>query len=159
MIDNYNPNTVESMIQIDSIIKSVCTFIKVDKKDFLSTKRDRILVDARRIVVNILLREESHSVSGAGRCINKNHATVIHYRKTHNSLYDSNGRYRHSYDMCVRKYKGESYSSFQDFLNMGKKLTESENLLKDKDQEIATLKYDILKLQCKFREHNFMIPA
>jgi len=153
MTDEYNPDT------IDSIIQSVCDFIRVSKQDFLSTKRDRILVDARRIAVNILLREESHSVSGAGRCIKKNHATVIHYRSTHNTLYSSNARYRHSYDMCVRKYKGESYSTFKDFLGLGKKLTDAENLLKDKDNEIANLKYDILKLQNKFREHNFMIPA
>jgi hypothetical protein len=153
MTDEYNPDVVESIIQ------SVCDFIRVSKKDLLSTKRDRLLVDARRIAVNILLREESHSVSGAGRCIKKNHATVIHYRNTHVSIYDTNARYRHTYDMCVRKYKGESYTTFKDFLGLGKKLTDAENLLKDKDVEIAKLKYDILKLQNKFRAHNFMIPA
>ena len=153
MTDEYNPDVVESIIQ------SVCDFIRVSKEDLLSTKRDRLLVDARRIAVNILLREESHSVSGAGRCIKKNHATVIHYRNTHVSIYDTNARYRHTYDMCVRKYKGESYTTFKDFLGLGKKLTEAENLLKDKDAEIAKLKYDILKLQNKFRKHNFMIPA
>ena len=151
MTDEYNPAT------IDSIIQSVCDFIKVDTKDFLSTKRDRILVDARRITVNILLREESHSVSGAGRCIKKNHATIIHYRSTHNTLYASNARYRHTYDMCVRKYKGEIYSSFQDFLLMGKKVKEVEELLQSRDQEIADLKYDILKLEKKVRMNNYQL--
>ena len=149
MTDEYNPAT------IDSIIQSVCDFIKVDTKDFLSTKRDRILVDARRITVNILLREESHSVSGAGRCIKKNHATIIHYRSTHNTLYASNARYRHTYDMCVRKYKGESYSTFQDFLLIGKKVKAVEQLLEARDQEIATLKYDILKLENKVRMKSY----
>tara|TARA_R110000796_G_scaffold88566_1_gene191301 strand:- start:152 stop:610 length:459 start_codon:yes stop_codon:yes gene_type:complete len=151
MTDEYNPAT------IDSIIQSVCDFIKVDTKDFLSTKRDRILVDARRITVNILLREESHSVSGAGRCIKKNHATIIHYRSTHNTLYASNARYRHTYDMCVRKYKGESYSTFQDFLLIGKKVKAVEQLLEARDQEIADLKYDILKLENKVRMNNYQM--
>jgi len=151
MTDEYNPAT------IDSIIQSVCDFIKVDTKDFLSTKRDRILVDARRITVNILLREESHSVSGAGRCIKKNHATIIHYRSTHNTLYASNARYRHTYDMCVRKYKGESYSTFQDFLLIGKKVKAVEQLLEARDQEIATLKYDILKLENKVRMKSYQL--
>tara|TARA_R110002020_G_scaffold165581_1_gene353046 strand:- start:933 stop:1391 length:459 start_codon:yes stop_codon:yes gene_type:complete len=151
MTDEYNPDT------IDSIIQSVCDFIKVNKEDLLSTKRDRLLVDARRIAVNILLREESHSVSGAGRCIKKNHATVIHYRNTHVGIYDTNARYRHTYDMCVRKYKGESYSSFKDFLLIGKKVKEVEQLLEARDQEIADLKYDILKLEKKFRMNNYQL--
>jgi hypothetical protein len=151
MTDEYNPDT------IDSIIQSVCDFIQINKEDLLSTKRDRLLVDARRIAVNILLREESHSVSGVGRCIKKNHATVIHYRNSHVSIYDTNARYRHTYDMCVRKYKGESYSSFQDFLLMGKKVKDVEELLHSRDQEIADLKYDILKLEKKFRMKNYQL--
>ena len=151
MTDEYNPDT------IDSIIQSVCDFIQINKEDLLSTKRDRLLVDSRRIAVNILLREESHSVSGVGRCIKKNHATVIHYRNSHVSIYDTNARYRHTYDMCVRKYKGESYSSFQDFLLMGKKVKEVEGLLETRDQEIADLKYDILKLEKKVRMNNYQL--
>ena len=151
MTDEYNPDT------IDSIIQSVCDFIQINKEDLLSTKRDRLLVDSRRIAVNILLREESHSVSGVGRCIKKNHATVIHYRNSHVSIYDTNARYRHTYDMCVRKYKGESYSSFQDFLLMGKKVKEVEGLLETRDQEIADLKYNILKLEKKVRMKSYQL--
>ena len=151
MTDEYNPDT------IDSIIQSVCDFIQINKEDLLSTKRDRLLVDARRITVNILLREESHSVSGVGRCIKKNHATVIHYRNSHVSIYDTNARYRHTYDMCVRKYKGESYSSFQDFLLMGKKVKAVEELLESRDQEIADLKYNILKLEKKVRMKSYQL--
>ena len=151
MTDEYNPDT------IDSIIQSVCDFIQINKEDLLSTKRDRLLVDARRIAVNILLREESHSVSGVGRCIKKNHATVIHYRNTHVNIYDTNARYRHTYDMCVRKYKGESYSSFQDFLLMGKKVKDVEELLESRDQEIADLKYNILKLEKKVRMKSYQL--
>ena len=151
MTDEYNPDT------IDSIIQSVCDFIQINKEDLLSTKRDRLLVDSRRIAVNILLREESHSVSGVGRCIKKNHATVIHYRNSHVSIYDTNARYRHTYDMCVRKYKGESYSSFQDFLLMGKKVKAVEELLESRDQEIADLKYNILKLEKKVRMKSYQL--
>ena len=151
MTDEYNPDT------IDSIIQSVCDFIQINKEDLLSTKRDRLLVDSRRIAVNILLREESHSVSGVGRCIKKNHATVIHYRNSHVSIYDTNARYRHTYDMCVRKYKGESYSTFQDFLLIGKKVKAVEQLLEARDQEIADLKYNILKLEKKVRMKSYQL--
>ena len=144
---------------VDSIVDAVCEFMRVDKDAFLSTNRDRLLVDARRIAINIITREESHSISGAARAINKNHATAIHYRKTHDNLYASNARYRYTYDMCSRKYKGDNYASFEDFLEMGKNYRKLETIVEDKDNEIADLKYEILKLQNKFREHNFMIPA
>ena len=75
MTDEYNPDT------IDSIIQSVCDFIKIDKEDLLSTKRDRLLVDARRIAMNILIQEEGISSCNI-RCwskfVKKNHATGIH---------------------------------------------------------------------------------
>ena len=144
---------------VDSIVEAVCEFMKVDKEEFLGTNRERFLVDARRIAINIITREESHSISGAARAINKNHATAIHYRKTHDNLYASNARYRYTYDMCKRKYKGDNYASFEDFLEMGKNYRKLEVIIEDKNDEIAKLKYDILKLQNKFRAHNFMIPA
>ena len=156
MIDD---KTLQLNYTVESIIEAVCQFIKVDKEDFLGTNRDRLLVDARRIAINIITREESHSISGAARAINKNHATAIHYRKTHDNLYASNARYRYTYDMCVRKYKGDNYASFEDFLEMGRNYRKLEVIVEDKDNEIAKLKYDILKLQNKFREHNFMIPS
>ena len=51
MIDD---KTLQLNYTVESIIDAVCGFIKVDKEDFLGTNRDRLLVDARRIAINII---------------------------------------------------------------------------------------------------------
>jgi len=139
------------------IIDVVCDTLGVTKDQFLGTKRDRLFVDARRIVINIMLREESASVSNTARSINKDHATAVHYRKTHSVLYSSNNRYRNIYDVCVKKYKGESYKTLEDFLKVGDKYKEAKEKLKLLNSENAELRYTILKLENKIRQQHYAI--
>jgi len=130
----------------------------LEKEALLGTTRDRVLVDARRIIMNIVLSEESISVSDAARSLNKNHATVIYYRNTHRSLYDSSPRYKDTYDVCLKEYKGEKAITFQDYLEGNQEMSKLQDEIKKLKAVNASLRYDILKLQNKFRENNFMIP-
>jgi len=141
------------------IIDVICESLEVSRDDFESANRNRVLVDARRIAINILTREENYPISHSCKAIGKDHATGIHYRKTHDRLYDTDKRYKFSYDTCILKYKNKNYSSFKDVLDLTNKFKESEKDVLKLKEENAKLRYDILKLQNKFREHNFMIPA
>lgn len=141
------------------IIDVICESLEISRDDFESDNRNRVLVDARRIAINILTREENYPISHSCRAIGKDHATGIHYRKTHDRLYESDRRYKATYDTCVIKYKKENYSSFKDVLDLTNKFKESEKDVLKLEKENAELRYTILKLENKFREHNFMIPA
>tara|TARA_R110001606_G_scaffold245371_1_gene393356 strand:- start:319 stop:777 length:459 start_codon:yes stop_codon:yes gene_type:complete len=149
----YNQYIMEEVTHI------VCESVNVNKEDLRTSQRDRHIVDARRIVINILTREESFSLSSVGKFLNKHHATTIYHRHIHESLYEKDVTYKAIYDLCLLRHKTKSYPIFSDVLDLTKNYRDLEKTLEQKNKEIATLKYDVLKLQCKFREHNFMIPA
>jgi len=144
---------------MDQVIDMVCETMNVNTEDVFSSKRHRHIVDARRIAMNILIREEGLSLTSVSKFIKKNHATGIHHSKVHNTLYASDKAYRSAYDLCVFKYKGGNHSTFSDVLDLTTRYKELEEKLEEKDKKIADLKYTILKLENKFRGHNFMIPA
>tara|TARA_R110000744_G_scaffold39178_3_gene89268 strand:- start:193 stop:660 length:468 start_codon:yes stop_codon:yes gene_type:complete len=152
MVDILTNNKVLECLDV------VSKTLGIEKEAILGKTRDRVLVDARRIIMNIVLSEESISVSDAARSLNKNHATVIYYRSTHHYLYDSLPRYKATYDVCLKEYKGEKAITFQDYLEGNQEMIKLQDEIKKLKAVNASLRYDILKLQNKFREHNFMIP-
>ena len=149
----YNQFIMEKVTDI------VCKTMNVDVKEVFSSNRHRNVVDARRIAMNILIQEEGLSLTSVSKFVKKNHATGIHHRKVHNTLYAAEKGYKSAYDLCVLKYKGGDQSTFSDVLDLTTKYKELGEKLEEKDKEIADLKYTILKLENKFRGHNFMIPA
>ena len=150
---------IYSQFIMDQVVDMVCETMKVNVEDVFSSKRHRNIVDARRIAMNILIQEEGLSLTSVSKFIKKNHATGIHHRKVHNTLYAAEKSYKASYDLCVLKYKGGDQSTFSDVLDLTTRYKELGEKLEEKDKEIADLKYTILKLENKFRDHNFMIPA
>ena len=150
---------IYNQFMMDQVVDMVCKTMKVNVEDVFNSNRNRNVVDARRIVMNILIREEGLSLTSVAKFLNKNHATAIHHRKVHDTLCLSDKNYKSVYDLCVFKYKGGNHSTFSDVLDLTTSYKELEEQLEAKDKEIADLKYTILKLQNKFREHNFMIPA
>jgi hypothetical protein len=144
---------------MDQVVDIVAQTTNIAKEDIFSGKRHRHIVDARRIVINILIREEAFSLVSVTKFLNKNHATGVHHKTVHNKLYASEKAYRSTYDLCLMKYKNGSYSTFSDVKDLVAQNKDAEDKIKDLQSENADLKYTILKLQNKFREHNFMIPA
>ena len=142
---------------MDQVVDMVCKTMHVNTKEVFSSKRHRHVVDARRIAMNILIREEGLSVTSVSKFMNKNNATGIHHSKVHDTLYDSDKAYKASYNLCLLKYKGGNQATFSDVLDLTTKYKELEEQLEEKDKEIVTLRYDILKLENKFRENNFML--
>jgi hypothetical protein len=71
--------------------------------DIMAPNRDRINVNARRSFSNILLGLDL-SLSEIGRYLGKDHATILHYRDTHNGLMSS--------DKAFRRIHTESVESF-----------------------------------------------
>ena len=60
--------------------------------------------------------------------------------------------------MCLKEYKGEKAITFQDYLEGNQEISKLQDEIKKLKSVNASLRYDILKLQNKFRENNFMIP-
>jgi hypothetical protein len=140
---------------MEQAVNTVCKTLGVNVEDVYTSKRERHIVDARRISMNILIREEKISISAVARFLKKNHATGIHHKKSHEVLYESEKAYRSAYDLCILNYKDDDKSTFSDVLALSDKYKDLTIELEKKDEEISTLKYDILKLENKLRANNF----
>ena len=151
MVDRFD------MVKFDSVVDCVCRVMSLDKKDLDTRKRDRILVDARRIIANIIMNEEICSISGLARSMGKNHATLIHYRKTHNNVYETDIRYTRTYEMCLKAYKGETHRTFEDILQISDEFQSKVDEIERLKSENAELKYTILKLENKVRQKHYAI--
>lgn len=143
----------------DKLINIVGEAFHLTKDQITGKNRCRNIVEARRIIINVLTREENFTLSEVGRYLNRDHATSIHHRTKHNELYSTDKKYKNIYDLVVYKYKTEVFTSFSDILELTEKLKEYEKDIKDLQSENVDLKYTILKLENKFREYNFMIPV
>ena len=147
-IDNY---------KIHDVIDIVAKTMKISPKDIIGQSRSRHLVDARRIIINIVLAEECFSISETARTLNKHHATAIHYRNTHESLCASTPAYKSLYDICLKRYKQEIQLSFQDFLKLNDENSDLRKKIESLEDDKKELSYDILKLEKKVRMKSYQL--
>lgn len=70
----------------------------VKKEQFLAKNRTRHIVDVKRMVSACLMKHTQFTLYKIGDILGGlNHATIIHYRRTHANLLDSNKDYRKIY--------------------------------------------------------------
>ena len=107
MVDRFD------MVKFDSVVDCVCRVMSLDKKELDIRKRDRVLVDARRIIANIMMNGEICSISGLARSMGKNHATALYsLRKFEYDILGSPLN-KKMYTKCVEVFEsvGDVYSS------------------------------------------------
>lgn len=70
----------------------------IKSAEFLAKNRTRHIVDVKRMVSACLMKHTQFTLYKIGDILGGlNHATVIHYRKTHENLLESNKDYRKTY--------------------------------------------------------------
>ena len=85
---------------MDRITDAVCAYLDIPKARILSKSRERHLVDARRMIYNMIRSTYGYSLNSIGIHFKKNHATIIHGIRTHKHLC--------KYDSHYKKYYSEA---------------------------------------------------
>ena len=83
---------------LEMIATASSTILNISTKDLMSTKRDREIVDARRIAYAIARLEFKFTFQSIGRYFEKNHATILHQVNTHEGWIQTEDDYRTKYD-------------------------------------------------------------
>lgn len=81
-IDNLTPLVQE---EVTCVFEMVSEVTGVEKSQILSNKRHRYIVDARKILVNVLRKVLKLTCYQTGAIIGKDHSTIVHYDKMHNT--------------------------------------------------------------------------
>jgi hypothetical protein len=97
----------KKIIALKDVVKEIF-LIDVDKD---SRKRD--IVDARRVYSKIL-RDEGYSFESIGLSLGRNHATVIHYAKSIDSILNYDRNLRERYIACKEIYIEKRESIFEE---------------------------------------------
>lgn len=88
--------SVELQNDVEQVIASVETITGITYKQILSTKRSRHLVDARKILVNVMRGHLRLTCYQVGKVINKDHSSIIYYERQH-PIHMGESEYRRLY--------------------------------------------------------------
>ena len=74
------------------------------KVDLTNMRRNRELVDAKRIFAFIGVRYFRYSLTYIGNYLNMHHANIIHYVKTTENLIETEKYFYEQFNLCLGKY-------------------------------------------------------
>ena len=89
--------------EVNCVFEMVCDITGVTKEQILSSKRNRYIVDARKILVNVIRKVLKLTCYQTGAVIMKDHSTVVHYDKMH-QIHILEPEYRRMYSAVSGSY-------------------------------------------------------
>ncbi len=133
------------MDKVERVKNVVCYVGKISKKDLLSKKRDRFIVDNRRIAFVICRDILEMGWSQIGRAFKLNHATIMHNYTKHLHLLEYDDYYRNRYNDILEVFKMqidyiEPRELIKEVVNIKKQRYNNylKQLLKNNNNEINT---------------------
>ena len=93
-------NTAVDRENIEKIVALACKLGDITKEELMSDSRQRLIGDVRMCVGNLLRRVFGLTSMEAGKYLNRDHSTILHYEREHGSLMLLN-YYKKMYTKCV----------------------------------------------------------
>tara|TARA_Y100000593_G_C4223920_1_gene293383 strand:- start:220 stop:714 length:495 start_codon:yes stop_codon:yes gene_type:complete len=141
---------------IGKVISLACKLGDITKQELKSGSRKRLIGDVRICVGNLLRRVFGLTQSDAGKYLNRDHASIIHYEKQHGYMMTLN-YYKKIYNACVemasdRTFDSEKvlvthYETLNKLRRENSVLTKRVKELSNELKQYSALKDNILKLQ------------
>ena len=107
---------METRSRIEKAVEAACLVCNISKKEFNSKKRERHLVDCRRMVFTFCKDVLNLGWSAIARQFDLNHASIIHNHKVHTQLIHSDKFYLQKYNKFEELVKADI--SFVDIENI-----------------------------------------
>ena len=84
----------KSMSELNEIAEYCCEFFKISRETFMGKKRNRRITEARFHFMHYARLKEGYNLADIGRCLNKDHTTVMHGVTTMSNLMSVDESYR-----------------------------------------------------------------
>lgn len=82
IIRSVFPSDFKKKYDVDTIIKSVCTYFDLDEDKVCSKLRDKEYITVRHWIIYFCVRATNLSLKKIGKRFNNNHANIIYIRRT-----------------------------------------------------------------------------
>lgn len=91
-------------LNVNSVIKKTCDFLKISKEAFLSDSREKNLVKGRHITILIIRNElKFMTVGEIGRSLNRDHSTITKSYSTAKDRYALEKDFKKDVDSILKK--------------------------------------------------------
>lgn len=90
------------MMSLNKILDEICLVLDVDKGDVYGKSRKREVVEVRVIYSKLAKQNTYFSLEDIGDIINRDHATIIYYVRTHDNLINRDEKYTKKWRECRR---------------------------------------------------------
>ena len=141
---------------MNKVVSLACKMGDITTEELFSKSRKRLIGDVRICVGNLLRRVFGLNKSEAGRFLNRDHASIIHYENQHGYMMTLN-YYKKIYNACVELASDRTFDSEKvlvshyETLNKLKRensvLTKRVKELTNEMKQYSAIKENILKLQ------------
>jgi chromosomal replication initiation ATPase DnaA len=92
-----------SKITKDGVINAIADVYKIDREFYTIKRRNKNLVDARRILCKLLVNELGWTLVAASNLMNNDHTTIIHGIKSFDNLYEVDEGFKDMADLVFDK--------------------------------------------------------
>jgi hypothetical protein len=87
----------------ESLVRTISDYMDIDEESMRKKDGRREVVDAKRMLVALFRPRTKLTLSRIGKMLGVDHATIIHYTKTHNVLMGNNSKYRRMFEDIKNK--------------------------------------------------------
>ncbi len=129
---------LETNHRVKQAVEAACLVCNISEKEFYNKKRERHLVDARRMVYSFCRSVLGLGWLSIGRHFKVNHATAIHHNKVHEQLIDCDKIYQEKYDGFCELVKAEI-----GFVNIKQIIEEVKDIKRKHFETALTASYSI----------------
>ena len=129
---------METRSRIEKAVEAACLVCNISRKEFYNKKRERHLVDCRRMVFTFCRDVLNLGWVTIAKQFKVNHATCIHHKKVHAQLIESD------------KFYLQKYNGFQDLVKADIGFFDIQNII----DEVREVKRKHLSKTLKANEEN-----
>jgi predicted transcriptional regulator len=87
----------------ESLVRIISQYIDIDEENMRKKDGRREVVDAKRMLVALFRPRTKLTLKRIGYMLGVDHATVIHYIRTHDALMQNNSKYRKMFEDVKQK--------------------------------------------------------
>tara|TARA_R100000458_G_C8225795_1_gene208881 strand:+ start:336 stop:779 length:444 start_codon:yes stop_codon:yes gene_type:complete len=132
--------TCNDLPNINRLYTIVCKTLSLTKEQLKSRSRKREYVEGRIIFANLALSMLHTSTLEAGYLVNRDHSSVVHYRKNHNEWYGTDKVYTRAFDLCRNAYEPQKEFILSKSLTIDDKLSVAYVTIKTLEEENKKLR-------------------
>ena len=119
---------ISDLEYFESLVRVISAYMDIEEECMRKKDGRREVVDSKRMLVALFRPRTKLTLKRIGNMLGVDHATVIHYTKTHNTLIQNNSRYRKNFENIKNKISDWNFTGLPINLTLKNLYEEKKNI-------------------------------